>query len=159
MAVIFLRFRDFGIFKTRVSTSYPPICRNGEILTCRLRRSHDETSHLFGILDFATSRIHMLCSWISDSQNPEMVNKGLTFVSTSVPPVHSQMDGPDSLRNFATREVEGLPLLNPDVCIPDREDLVTRVLPIGRLRFSRYFGTSHLASIDAKVLTLQLANP
>jgi hypothetical protein len=33
--------------------------------------------------------------------------------------------------DFATREVEGLPSLNPDVQIPDREDLATHAIPIG----------------------------
>jgi hypothetical protein len=88
-----------------------------------------------------------------------LVNEGLTSVLASMPPVQSQMDGPNPIRDFATCEVKELPLLNPDVQIPDREDLMTRVLPIGWLRFSHYFGTSHIASIDAKALIHQLTKP
>jgi hypothetical protein len=49
-------FRSFETLGTKVSTSYPPICRNGEILTRRQHGSHDGTFRLFGVLglrDFA----------------------------------------------------------------------------------------------------------
>jgi hypothetical protein len=57
----------------------------------------------------------MLDFHLFNLQNPEMVNKGLTSMLASMPPVHSQMDGPDYLRSFATREVEGLLFRTSDV--------------------------------------------
>jgi hypothetical protein len=50
-------------------------------------------------------------------------------------------------RDFATREVEGLPSLNPD-----REDLATCALPIGQLRFFRYFGIFEVECSDFRPL-------
>jgi hypothetical protein len=52
-SLLLIATRDFGTFGTKVSTSYPPICRNAEIPTRRQRRSHNETSRLFGVSDFA----------------------------------------------------------------------------------------------------------
>jgi hypothetical protein len=47
-------FHPFETFETKVSTSYPSICRNAKILTRRQRGSHNGTSCLFGVSEFAT---------------------------------------------------------------------------------------------------------
>jgi hypothetical protein len=71
-SLLLIATRDFGTFGTKVSTSYPPICRNAEILTRRQRGSHNRTSRLFGVSDFATSRILMLSFRFFNPRNPEI---------------------------------------------------------------------------------------
>jgi hypothetical protein len=64
---------------------------------------------------FTTLRIQMPSFRLFNPQNPKLVNESLTSVLVSTPPVHSQMDGPDYLRSFATREVEAFIFLTSDV--------------------------------------------
>jgi hypothetical protein len=91
------RLRDFRDRSLDFLSTDMPKCRN---LTRRQCGSHNGTSRLFGVLDFVTSRILMLCSRFSDSRNPEMVNKGLTSVSTSMPPVHYVLSGSSAPSNL-----------------------------------------------------------
>jgi hypothetical protein len=72
----------------------------------------------FQNFDFAISRVLMLNFRFFNPRNLEMVNKGLTFVSTSTPPVHSPLS--TIFKSF------------------------------------RPFGTSHFASLVARLSVLQL---
>jgi hypothetical protein len=91
---------------------------------------------------FVTS---LLATWGTQTLGFHLTKPRIREIPRSLPPVLLLMDGPDSLRSFATREVEKLLFRTSDARNPDTGDFATRVLPIGRLRFSRYFGTSPFA--------------
>jgi hypothetical protein len=76
----------------------------------------------------------MLSFQFSDSQNPKMVNKGLTSVSTSMPPIHSMLSNSSSPSNLQMRDRHDETLiqqssldLDPTVVLAPR-DFTTRDL-------------------------------
>jgi hypothetical protein len=98
--------------------------------------------------DFATSRLGAPNSWALTLRTSEFARSlDLCHLSSS--------DGwlPFS-HNFDACEVEKLLSLTPDVRIPGREDLVTCVLPIGRLRFFHGFATLGLSRQKSRPLIL-----
>jgi hypothetical protein len=87
----------------------------------------------------------LLATWGTQTLDFHRTKLCIREIPRSLPPVLLLMNGPDSLRRFTTREVEKLLFLTSDARNPNTGDFTTRVLPIRRLRFFCYFGTSPFA--------------
>jgi hypothetical protein len=151
--------RDFGTFGMKVSTSYPPICQNGEISTRRLHGSHTKhkTSCLFQSFrphDFVSPDVELPTLQLMKPRNGQ---KSLTSVLASTPPVHSQMDGCDYLMTSPLAKSKVLPFGPPMSESPIR--VISRHVSFRSDDSDSFAILRPFTSIDTRLSVLQLTKP